>query len=181
MSIFKILNFENPNQLKLLERLNYIREPVATETDLMTTVYMSSRYPYEEMIFIKQCHRSAVNDTFQGKQFIEFVLSLTSEESLYGNDFVACIKEIDSYLAHYSEGHYQLISCIHINTDNLHAHVIMNNTDFMTGKRLVINKADFFAICENINQILNHFDFSNLEQLKKYINKKTQTLYLGGF
>lgn len=167
MSIFKILNFENPNQLKLLERLNYIREPVAANTNLTFAFYLSSRYPYEEMMFIKQCHLSAVNNTFQGKHFIEFVLSLTSEESLYGNDFVSCIKEIDSYLAHYSEGHYQLISCIHINTDNLHAHIIMNNTDFMTGKRLVINKTDFFAICENINQILRNWNFSDVKQLEK--------------
>ena len=167
MSIFKILNFANPNHLKLLERLNYIREPVATNPDLICTAYLSSRYPYEEMIFIKQCHLSAVNDTFHGKHFIEFVLSLTSEESLYGNDFVACIKEIDSYLAHYSEGHYQLISCIHTNTNNLHAHIIMNNTDFMTGKRLVINKADFFVICEHINQILRNWNFSAVKQLEK--------------
>lgn len=167
MSIFKILNFENPNQLKLLERLNYIREPVATNPDLMSAVYLSSRYPYEEMIFIKQCHLSSANDTFQGKQFIECVLSLTSEESLYGNDFMSCIKEIDSYLAHYSEGHYQLISCIHTNTDNLHVHIIMNNTDFMTGKRLVINKSDFFAICESINRILLNWNFSAVKQLEK--------------
>ena len=167
MSIFKILNFENPNQLKLLERLNYIRDPVATNPNLITTVYLSSRYPYEEMMFIKQCHRSAVNDTFQGKHFIEFVLSLTSEESVYGNDFVSCVKEIDSYLAHYSNAHYQVISCIHTNTDNLHAHVIMNNIDFLTGKRLVINKADFFAICENINRILLNWNFSTVKQLEK--------------
>lgn len=167
MAIFKILNFENPNRLKLLERLNYIREPVATNPDLMSTSYLSSRYPYEEMMFVKQCHLSAVNDTFQGKHFIEFVLSLTSEESLYSNDFVSCVKELDSYLANYSEGHYQLISCIHINTDNLHAHIVMNNTDFITGKRLVINKADFFTICENINQILRSWNFSAVKQLEK--------------
>lgn len=167
MSICKILKFGNSDQLKLLERLNYIREPVATNPNLTFAVYLSARYPYEEMMFIKQCLLSNVNRNFQGKQFIEYVISLTSEESLYSNDFVSCVKEIDYYLAHYAEGHYQVISCIHTNTDNLHAHIIMNNTDFMTGQRLVIDKSKFFAICENISRILTNWNFSGVKQLEK--------------
>lgn len=163
MSIFKILTFSNPDNLKLLERLNYIREPEATDLDLIFGRYVSIFHPYEEMTLIKKCFLSETNNTFHGKNFIEFIISLRESESYYLDNFENCIKQILNWLANYNDGHYQIISAIHINTDNLHAHIIANNIDFMTGSRFNLSKPDFFAIREFINFTLQENYLSGLE------------------
>lgn len=163
MAIFKIIHFSSDDNLKLLERLNYIREPYATQSDLIFGVYVSRRYPYEEMMLVKQCYLSECNNTFQGKHFFEFVISLHEEESAHIDNFKNCIQSIANLLANYKNGHFQVISAIHLNTDNLHAHIIANNTDFMTGKRFYLFKSDFFALREQIDFILREHHFSGLE------------------
>ena len=42
-----------------------------------------------------------------------------------------------------------------------------NNTDWKTGARFNLFKADFFAIREKINQILVDCNFSGVEQVEK--------------
>ena len=164
MSIFKILTFANADNLKLLERLNYIREPEATSLDLIFGRYVSVFYPYEEMTFIKRCFLNATNNTFHGKNFIEYVISLRASESYYLGHFENCIKKILNWLAHYNDGHYQTISAIHLNTDNLHAHIIANNIDFITGKRFNLFKSDFFTMREFIDFTLQENYLSGLEK-----------------
>jgi len=77
-------------------------------------------------------------------------------------NFSDCVKEIDKFFANFMNGHYQLISAIHINTDNLHAHIIMNNIDFITGKRLQIRLSELYLIRMEINRILTVFGFSQV-------------------
>ena len=163
MAIFKIIHFAIDDNLKLLERLNYIREPYATQSDLIFGEYVSTRYPYDEMMLIKKCYLSEKHNTFQGKHFFEFVISLREDESNRLDDFKICIAKIDKMLANYNGDHFQVISAIHINTDNLHAHIIANNIDFMTGARFHIFKSDFFAIRERIDFLLREHHFSGLE------------------
>ena len=163
LAIFKIIHFASDDNLKLLERLNYIREPYATQSDLIFGEYVSTRYPYEEMMLVKQCYLSDKNNTFQGKHFFEYVISLREEESTYLADFKDCVAKIDKMLANYNAGHFQVISAIHLNTDNLHAHIIANNTDWQTGTRFNLFKSDFFAIREQIDTILKEKFFSSLE------------------
>lgn len=164
MAIFKILTFSNADNLKLLERLNYIREPEATSLDLIFGRYVSIFSPYEEMTLVKQCYMSEKNDAFRGKNFIEYIISLREKESCYLGYFMNCIKRITYWLADYKGGHYQVISAIHLNTENLHAHIIANNTDFMTGARFTLFKADFFSIREYVNAVLQDNYFSGLEK-----------------
>ena len=73
------------------------------------------------------------------------------------------VAKIDKMLANYNAGHFQVISAIHLNTDNLHAHIIANNTDWQTGTRFNLFKSDFFAIREQIDTILKEKFFSSLE------------------
>ena len=91
MAIFKILTFSNADNLKLLERLNYIREPEATSLDLIFGRYVSIFSPYEEMTLVKQCYMSEKNDAFRGKNFIEYIISLREKESCYLGYFMNCI------------------------------------------------------------------------------------------
>ena len=161
-SIFKVILHKEADSVKLIERLNYIRNPMATNTDLTFGAFVSCRYPFEEMMFVKQCYLMPINDTLQGKYFFEFVVSVPEEESNDLQNFSAAVKDINSFLAN-AHGKYQTLSCIHLNTDNLHAHLIMNNIDWMNGTRLNLDIKNFYAIREGISNILSTYGFSMIK------------------
>lgn len=164
LSIFKLQPHSIEDSLKLLERLNYIRDPLSTYPDLWCSSYVSIRYPFEEMMTVKRCHISKKYNTLGGRQFFEFIVSLTEEESSQLGRFNSCVRDIVEFLSHWQYGHYQVLSCIHLNTDNLHAHIIQNNIDFMTGKRFTPSRPEFYAILDEVDAILKKHRFSGLIQ-----------------
>ena len=163
-SIFKAIPHKEADSVKLIERLNYIRNPLATNENLNYSTFVSCRYPFEEMILIKQCYATPTNDTLQRKYFFEFVVSVPEEESGDLQNFSAAVKDINSFLAN-AYGHYQTISCIHLNTAHLHAHFIMNNIDWTNGTRLNLDMKLFYAIREGISNILSAYGFSAIKNI----------------
>ena len=161
-SIFKVVPHSDTDSNKLYERLNYIRNPMATDVCMTCGTFVSCRYPWEEMMLVKQSHLSPYNNTLIGKHFFEYVVSLPQWESDRVRDFVPCVQEINRFLASYNEGHYQTISCVHTNTANLHAHIIANNIDWLTGKRLHLSKPCFYGIMETVNRVLLRYVFPPL-------------------
>ncbi|MBQ8699928.1 MAG: relaxase/mobilization nuclease domain-containing protein [Schwartzia sp.] len=161
-SIFKIVPHSDADSNKLYERLNYIRNPMATDVCMTCGMFVSCRYPWEEMMLVKQSHLSPHNNTLAGKHFFEYVVSLPCGESCRVQEFLLCVQEINRFMATYSEGHYQTISCVHTNTDNLHAHIIVNNIDWVTGKRFHLQKPYFYEIMENVSDVLQRYGFSVL-------------------
>ena len=178
MSIFKFQKHSVEDHVKLLERLNYIRDPIATTPDLWCSAYVSMRYPYDEMMFVKHCHVTKNHNTLWGRQFFEFIVSLPEEESCQLGSFSDCMREVVSLLAHWQGGHHQVLSCIHLNTDNLHAHIIENNIDFLTGARFTPSQVDFCAILDGIDGILKKHGFSGLLPGFR-LKQRTNHLYQG--
>lgn len=161
-AIFKIVPHACADSNKLYERLNYIRNPAATDVCMTFGSHVSCRYPWEEMILVKQSWLSPSNNTLQGKHFFEYVVSLPEEESDRVRDFVLCVQEINRFLATYNGGQYQTISCVHTNTDNLHAHIILNNINWMTGARFNLPKACFHEVRANVSGLLERYGFSGV-------------------
>ena len=161
-SIFKVITHSEEDGIKLIERLNYIRNPLATDKDLSYATFVSLIYPYEEMMMVKQCYATPANNTLQGKHFFEYVVSVPEDESYNLKSFVLCMREINSFLAS-AYGKYQTISCIHINTDNLHAHIIANNIDWRNGTRFNLNLKYFHFIREEVGSILQSYGFSDIK------------------
>lgn len=166
-SIFKIVPHSCADSNNLYERLNYIRNPLATNVCMTFGSYVSCRYPWEEMMMVKQSHLSPCNNTLQGKHFFEIVVSLPQDESERVQDFVRCVQEINRFMATYNGGHYQTISCVHINTNNLHAHIICNNIDLFTGARFNLSLRTFIELRTGVNVILQTFGFVGLCRKKK--------------
>ena len=166
-SIFKVIPHKDADTVKLIERLNYIRNPMATNENLTFGAFVSYRYPYEEMMLIKQCYLTPTNNTLQGKQFFEYVVSVPENESGYLQNFICAVKDITNLLAN-TYGQYQTISCIHLNTDNLHAHIIMNTIDFNNGARFNLHFKLFYAIKESISNILLAHGFSAINNSSSY-------------
>lgn len=166
MAIFCGPKCTDADSVKLAEFLNYIRDPLATCPALTYGTYVSCRYPYEEMVLTKECYASAYQRTWQGRQFYEYVVALPEEESMKVEQFMACMAEINRFIATYGGGHYQTIHAIHINTDNLHAHVVANNIDISTGERFDLDKRAWYALRAGVDRILQKYGFAGLRDKK---------------
>lgn len=161
-AIFKRIPHACADSAKLIERLNYIRNPLATDECTIYGSYVSLRYPIEEMMLVKNSYLSPYNNTLQGNHFFEYVVSLPQEDSDRVQDFVMCVQDINRFLATYSGGHFQTISAVHTNTDNLHAHIICNNIDFMTGARFSPPPHVTYEIKKGVSALLVRHGFSGV-------------------
>ena len=68
------------------------------------------------------------------------------------------------YIAAFGGGTYQVIHAVHVNTDNLHAHIVMNNIDIFTGARFDLNMRAFYELRAGVDGILQAHGFTGLGQ-----------------
>lgn len=161
MSIFDVeRKFDSHN---LQGKLLYIQNPISSPNGLTFTAYVSPYYTFDEMILAKYCHLNFDNDTLNGRQFYEFIISLKEEESSLLQEFKLCTQSMVNFLATFDKDNfYQAIGCVHINTDNLHCHIIVNNIAFNSGKRLNLDRPTFEFVRNEINKILQLHGFSEI-------------------
>lgn len=157
MAIFKVE--PKSKQHDLLEKLIYIGNPQASPVGLCHTSFLSDKYAFDEIILIKNIHKSPTNNTLAGRQFFDYELSLPENESARLNDFFICLKEVTEFISNFNGECYQTISYIHTNTDNLHAHILMNNIDMLRGKRFNLSSVQLYKMKEGISNILLNHSF----------------------
>ena len=166
MAIFHVQKRQDQDCVKLIELLNYVRDPLATMPNLTYGTFVSCQYPYEEMMLVKTCYESPSSRTWQGRQFYEYVISLPGEESMRIEEFAACMVAVNRFIATYGGGHYQTIHAVHVNTDNLHAHFVVNNIDIFTGSRFDLDMRAFYELREGVDAILQKHGFTGLKDKK---------------
>ena len=166
MAILHVQNRNNKDCVKLAELLNYIRDPMATSPNLTYGSYVSCRNPFDDMMMVKECYSSANMRTWQGRQFYEYIVSLPEEESMQVEQFAECMVAVNQFIATYGGGHYQTIHAIHINTDNLHAHIVANNIDIFTGARFDRDMRAFYELRAGVDAILQKYGFTGLRAKK---------------
>ena len=166
MAIFHVQKRQETDCVKLAELCNYIRDPLATCPALTYGTYISCRIPYEEMMLVKECHASALQRTWEGRQFFDYIISLPEEESMELERFTACMIAINQFIATFEGGNYQTIHAIHLNTDNLHAHIVANNIDIFTGARFDLDMRAFYKLREGVGAILQKHGFTGLRDKK---------------
>lgn len=162
MAIFTPKKGRDNDCIKLCELLNYIRNPMATNPDLVYGSYVSCRYPFEEMMIVKQCYSSPVMRTLQGRQFFHYIVSLPEEESDNVERFSKCMIEINRFIANFQGAHFQTIHAVHLNTNNLHAHLVFNNIDTFTGARLDLDLRGIYGLRNGVDEILQKHGFSSI-------------------
>ena len=162
MAIFTPKKGQDNDCVKLCELLNYIRNPMATNPNLVYGSYVSCRYPFDEMMIVKQCFVSPMMRTLQGRQFFHYIVSLPEEESDNVEGFTTCMIAINQFIANYQGAHFQTLHAIHLNTDNLHAHIILNNIDIFTGARLDLDLRGIYGLRNGVNDILQRHGFSGI-------------------
>ena len=161
MAVFKIVPVGENHSLKA--KLNYILNPESTSSELVFTNFLSATEPYDEMILVKRCYQSQKNETLLYRQFMEFILSLNDFESERLDDFCSCVQEVMDLISTLDGGAYQIIGAIHTNTDNLHAHMVLNNINMQNGKRFALPRDELRNLKLKINDILNKHDFEKIE------------------
>lgn len=107
------------------------------------------------MILVKRCYQSQKNEILLYRQFMEFILSLNDFESERLDDFCSCVQEVMDLISTLDGGAYQIIGAIHTNTDNLHAHMVLNNINMQNGKRFALPRDELRNLKLNINDVLN--------------------------
>ena len=161
MAVFKIVPVGQTHSLK--DKLNYILNPESTAPELIFTNFLSATDPYDEMMLVKRCYQSQNNETLLYRQFMEFILSLNDFESERIEDFCSCVREVMDLISTLNGGAYQIIGAIHTNTDNLHAHMVLNNINMQNGKRFALPRDELRNLKLKINDILSEHDFEKIE------------------
>lgn len=92
-----------------------------------------------------------------GVQYKQFMLSLTQKESI--DDFCNRTYEIVKMFTDIADEiackfGVQIMGAIHGNTDNIHAHYILNSVSFIDGHKIQISKKDLFELKSMINEYL---------------------------
>ena len=92
-----------------------------------------------------------------GVQYKQFMLSLTQKETI--DDFYNRPYEIIKMFTDIADEiackfGVQIMGAIHGNTDNIHAHYILNSVSFVDGHKIQISKKDLFELKCMINEYL---------------------------
>ena len=154
-----VLKIENGEQYTLAGMLNYINDKPEHDGEILyfDTVYCSRVDPLRDMMLIKMLW----NQT-NGKQYRQLMLSLTEEESSEGyyEKFIFVASLIAQLMAKIFGS--QIAFAVHVNTNNLHAHFVINTVRFMDGYRIRMTRCKFSELKAMIDEVLADYRFSPL-------------------
>ena len=154
MAVFEVKKETNKNLSQLYKKLNYIMDCRSTNKELVYGSAVSCIYPYEEMLQVKQAYNQDKQNMYR-----HYIVSLEEEDLIEPLKFRDIAIQICESIARF-EGRYQVVMAVHINTDNLHAHYIANNIDYLTGRRLDLNRNRLYELKYKVNQILQNNQLS---------------------
>lgn len=111
---------------------------------LMGGYGLDPNYAFEQMFLVKSTH-----DKTNGSQLKHFVISFTDQEMLYldFNDILQMGFSMGMFLKD-----YQLIYGIHLNTQHVHMHCVMNTVSFRDGHKFCDGLKAFYSLCGFLNK-----------------------------
>lgn len=111
-----------------------------------------------DMLGVKNCYGK-----LNGTEYLQIIVSLGEEEYESPDDLTRFIQAMtsiaDMMFVRYS---CQIAWAIHGNTDNLHAHFILNTVNYMNGSKFQIRKGELYNLKELVSDILAHYQFSKI-------------------
>lgn len=105
----------------------------------------------------------AAYNNLGGNEYVQVILSLAEAEISSQEDimrFQQAVKDV-SYML-FSQYQCQVAYAIHSNTDNLHAHFIINSVRYVDGYKLQIGKGELYRLKASIRDILYSYGFSRI-------------------
>jgi hypothetical protein len=134
MAIFEVKKEKNKDIIQLLRKINYITDWCATRQDLIYGSAVSVLDTYEEMVAVKNVFDKANRSAYR-----HYILSIEENEKIQLLRFKNLGIEVCEILSGFY-GNYQVLMAVHINTDHLHIHYVINTIDYLTGNRLDLNR-----------------------------------------
>lgn len=102
-----------------------------------------------------------------GTEYLQIIVSLGEEEYESPEDLSRFIQAMtalaDMMFVRYS---CQIVWAIHGNTDNLHAHFIMNTVNYMNSSKFQIRKEELYNLKVIVSSILSEYGFSEILMYK---------------
>ncbi len=158
-----ILKIEKGQQYTLNGMIEYLMDTRKHGQQILhfNSIYASPNNPLIDMMNVKMLWNKV-----GGTQYRQIVLSLTEDESCpeYYNAFLSVSWNTAIAIANYFK--CQVVFAIHVNTDNIHVHFVINSVCFIDGKKIQINKEDTRRLKDMVNEILNEFGFKNVYYYK---------------
>ena len=163
-------------EITLINYLAYLIRPEATRHNLVYGIGVSPYNAFYDMKAVKLLFFSEKRNTLAGKWFHEYIISLDWRyDSVDENDFFECCKDLGQEISTHN-GFFQVLFAVHINTGVLHAHFVVNNIDYHTGRRLNSSYEDLADLKEKINTVLGHHEYTIVPQYK---GRPIKTLEIG--
>lgn len=151
-----ILKIQKGEQFTLAGMLDYINDNQKHKNGVIyfNSVYASPNNPLRDMSIVK-----LLENQTEGTQYRQIVLSLPADESGVDNisDFIYISNLVGLELANYFG--CQVAYAVHSNTDNLHAHFVLNSVRLKDGKKIQIRHPDTMTIKDSVNKILEAYGF----------------------
>lgn len=146
MSVTVFINGRNTEKSRVKEILSYIERPEATCDRFMYGNGLNPKTAYEDMLVIQNLYRK--KDV--GKRYIHYVVSFDS--NVTSEEAYEVAKEIAAYPKFADD--YQYLLAVHTNTNNVHAHVVINAVNVHTLGKFSQSKAGLNKFKDYANQIL---------------------------
>lgn len=98
-----------------------------------------------------------------GSEYVQIIVSLMEAEIICQDD-VARFQSASRAIADMMFNKYccQIAYAVHGNTDNLHAHFVINSVRYVDGYKLQLGKKELFQLKTIVSDILNQYGFSRL-------------------
>ena len=156
----------NPKYLDkdLAEALKYITNSDKTDRQLFVSgINCPTARAYEQMITTKQRFgKLGGNVAYHGYQSFKsgevtpeeaHEIGIKSAKKMWGTD-------------------YEIVVTTHLNTDNIHNHIVINSVSFKTGRKFENHISDHIRFREISDEICNEYNKSVIEGAKFYSNEK---------
>lgn len=143
MSIIKFINSKNRGLQALKQGISYIMNPEKTSQNLIHGNGVSKNNTYKDMNTVQNLLGKET-----GRTYVHFVISFDRDVSAQK------AYDVTNKCCDYFAVEYQYICAIHTNTENCHAHVILNTVNLQTGKKFSQSRAEMLEFRDFVNQCL---------------------------
>lgn len=153
MSIFKFINSKNRGAQSLKQGIDYILNREKTVSNLVSGNGVNTNTAYPDMKTVQTLFGKET-----GRSYVHFVISFDQEVSAEKAYIVA------NKCCNYFASEYQYILAVHTNTENCHAHVVLNTVNIQTGKKFSQSRKEMLDFRDFVNQCLIEYDLNPIGQ-----------------
>ena len=101
-----------------------------------------------------------IHNKVEGNPYKQMIFSFGDEASSLSIDK---INEIGCKIGSYYANEYQIIGAVHLDTDNLHIHYVLNTVNMLTGYKFGQSSHDLWRYKKYINAILLDYGLSPID------------------